>query len=398
MPHNQPPSLRSRIGNPVRGADFWPRPEIVDRLCDDMLNDRGSRRLFGLRRIGKTSILHEVERRFQSDAKLPIIRMDVQSIPRLGDFLDQIFLQLPQEEKKLENFRKTLTTNPIVKSLLSATFRRLEGTTAPTESGSLKNEFDFSNAWSGDIQAALKEVGPLILMIDELPFMLRNMKKDGYPARDIERFLAMLRDWRLNCGVRMILSGSLGLAQLRRLDGVQVADTIGDIQPIQLPPLTHQNAIAMVDALAAGENTADWTAALSQAIVDASAETWPIFLQYGFDAVRRAGCRDPLQVKAILDRDVRSAINENFYEQFTTRLSRYEKDEGGARKILKLISKEHAARLDDVDKILGDGPDRDNLLEALIEDDFIQIDTEAQEIRPASRLVPIWIRARAWGR
>lgn len=398
MAHPHATSLRNRIGNPVFGTDFWPRPEIVDRLCDDMLNDRGSRRLFGLRRIGKTSILHEVEHRLRTEAKLPIIRMDVQSIPRLGNFLDQIFLQLPQEEKKFKNILKTLATNQIVKLLLSVTLRKFEGTTAPTESGNLKNEFDFSNAWSGDIQSALKEAGPLILMIDELPFMLRNMKKDGYPARDIERFLAMLRDWRLNCGVRMILSGSLGLAQLSRLDGVQVADTIGDVRPIQLPPLTRENAIAMIDALAAGENTDNWTAALSQAIVDASAETWPIFLQYGFDAVRRADCRDPLQVKSILDRDVRSAINENFYEQFTTRLSRYEKDEEGARKVLKLISKGNPAQLDEVDKILGNLPDRDNLLEALIEDDFIQIDTESQEIRPASRLVPIWIRARAWGR
>jgi hypothetical protein len=41
---------------------------------------------------------------------------------------------------------------------------------------------------------------------------------------------------------------------------------------------------------------------------------------------------------------------------------------------------------------------RDDLLEALREDDFIHFSTEAQTAQPASRLVPVWVRARSWGR
>ena len=46
----------------------------------------------------------------------------------------------------------------------------------------------------------------------------------------------------------------------------------------------------------------------------------------------------------------------------------------------------------------GAGERRDDLLEALREDDFIVFDTESQTVRPASKLVPVWVRARPWGR
>lgn len=85
---------------------------------------------------------------------------------------------------------------------------------------------------------------------------------------------------------------------------------------------------------------------------------------------------------------------------------RYKKNEAAARAILAAVAGppgEQFATFEAIDKVLKKiGPGalkkRDDLLEALGEDDFIDLDTTSQIAKPASRLVPIWVRARAWGR
>jgi hypothetical protein len=394
--------MRIKLGNPVSGDDFWPRPEVIDSLFSALVEDQGSRRLFGLRRIGKTSVLLELQRRLRERPDLTVIRIDVQGVSRFKDFLGKVFAEISNDDR-LKKIRLSLSSNPVAQSLLSAVWTRIAGTAAPAAPISFVNEFEHSTAWAGGIEHALREAGPVVLIVDELPFMLRNMLKDGYKPWDVERFLATLRSWRMNAGVRILLSGSLGLAQLKRTDGVQVADHIGDLFPEPLPPLARGDAIQMVEALAKGESVEDWASTLSAAIVDASAETWPIFLQYGFDAVKKSASRDPALVRGTIDAHVRRVLDETFYAQFTTRLSRYDEDEKPARAILKAIVASFPepvsfAVLDSRLDSIGHSDRRDDLFEALREDDFLLFDTEAQTAWPASKLVPIWVRSRSWGR
>lgn len=395
------PNLRRVIGSPATGPDFWPRPDVVDRLFDDLVKARGSRRLFALRRIGKTSVLLELERRLCKDPNLLVIRVDVQGINRFRDFLAKVFEKVPVEGR-FKKARQMIAGNAAIQALMPVLTARLGGKEPASPTTGFLNELDHQAAWAGDIEAALNEAGPTVLLIDELPFMLRNMLKAGYSAWDAERFLATLRSWRMNNSVRMLLSGSIGFAQLSRIDKVHVADHIGDVIPVSLPPLSDTRAVEMVEALARGEGADGWNPVLSKAVVAASAETWPIFLQYGFDAVARSGVCDAAQVPSIIEREVRPILDETFYQQFSTRLSRYDGDQKLARIILKtVVAKPEGASFTTVDTALsaaGALDRRDDLLEALQEDDLIRFDTEAQIARPASKLVPIWVRARAWGR
>ncbi len=405
MPSSAPLRLHSKIGNPVSGDDFFPRPEVVDRLYDDLARNRGSRRLFALRRIGKTSVLLELERRLRASRDpLTVIRVDAQGLNRFQDFLGKVFEQIPTESR-FDRIRQRLSNNAALQALMPWVLPRTPNQATAQANQNFVSEFQHSAIWAGDIAAALKEAEPIVLMIDELPFMMRNMIARGYKPADVETFLATLRDWRMNSGVRMLFSGSIGLAQLARIEKVHVADHIADMLPVRLPPLTRDAAIEMVEALARGEQAAGWTRALSEAIVDSSAETWPIFLQFGFDEVRRDGTRDPASVGAIIEREVRPILDETFYKQFATRLARYEEDEAAARAILRAVvgagvqPATFAAIDDRVKKVSPEAlKKRDDLLEALGEDDFIQLETAAQVARPASRLVPIWVRSRAWGR
>lgn len=399
---SNPKELRNRLGNPVSGAEFWPRADVVDHLVSDLLEGKGSRRLFALRRIGKTSVLLELERRLKATPGLTVIRIDVQGISRFRDFLSDLFAQIPTEDR-LQNARGRIANNPVLQNIMSAVFKRVAGTQAESTPSSFQNEFDHNAAWAGDIEAMLEEAGPIVLIVDELPYMLRNMMRDGYKPWDVERFLATLRNWRMNSGVRMLLSGSVGLSQLSRTENIHVADHIGDLFPVQLPPLARDDAIEMVEALARGRLAESWTRSVSEAIVDASAETWPIFLQYAFDAIVKAKVRDPASIRATIDANVRHALDENFYSQFSTRLSRYQSDEKAARVLLKTVISAHENQVafEVIDAALAKidaTARRDDLLEALREDDLILFDTEMQVVRAASKLVPIWVRARPWGR
>jgi hypothetical protein len=396
--------LHSKIGNPAVGADFFPRPDVVDRLYDDLAHNRGSRRLFALRRIGKTSVLLELGQRLRETAGLTVIHVDVQGLNRFQDFLGKVFAQIPTDNR-FQQILQRLHNNSGIQALMPWLLPRAPKENSAQAKQDFVIEFHHSAIWAGDIAAALKEAGPIVLMIDELPFMMRNMITRGYKPADVESFLATLRDWRMNSGVRMLLSGSIGLAQLARIEKVHVADHIADMRPVRLPPLRHDAAVEMVEALARGEGMMGWQRRLSEAIVEASAETWPIFLQFGFDEVRRDGTRDPASVRAIIEREVRPALDETFYQQFATRLARYDRDETAARAILRAVAGavQQFATFDAIDNILkkiGAGAlrKRDDLLEALREDDFIDLDTTSQIAKPASRLVPIWVRARAWGR
>ena len=404
MPPSTRLQLHSKIGNPVSGVDFFPRPEVVDRLYDDLAQDRGSRRLFALRRIGKTSVLLELERRLRLSPDLTVIRVDAQGLNRFQDFLGKVFEQIPTGNR-FTKIRQRLNNNAALQALMPWLLPRAPKEVTAQAQHDFVSEFQHSAIWAGDIAAALKEAGPIVLMIDELPFMMRSMIARGYKPADVETFLATLRDWRMNSDVRMLFSGSIGLAQLARIEKVHVADHIADMRPVRLPPLTRDAAIEMVDALARGEETTGWTRALSEAIVDASAETWPIFLQLGFDEVQRDGTRDPGSVRAVIEREVRPMLDDTFYKQFATRLARYEQDQTAARAILRTVvgAGEQPATFAAIDASLERvNPEalskRDDLVEALGEDDFVDFDTTAQTAQPASRLVPIWVRSRAWGR
>jgi len=200
------------------------------------------------------------------------------------------------------------------------------------------NEFAHHSAWSGEIEKLLKAAGPVVLILDELPIMARSMLASGYRGIDIEQFLATLRSWRFECAVRMVFAGSLGFGALERDHKVNIRDHISDPLAITIPPLKHNDALAFVQKLAVSAGLSDWTTELSEVVVAQSAETWPIFLQFGFDAVRRSIARGAQAAAEAIRSSVPMQLDENFYSQFGTRLARYGTQEPAARAILKLVS------------------------------------------------------------
>ncbi len=387
--------MRNIIGQPVSGDDFWKRPDVTEPIVEYLTHGTANIKMFGLRRIGKSSVLRDLEATLRTSG-LTVIHVDTQKHTQFRPLMADIVEALPKDGKA-SDLRKSLLGNKLVSWLID---RTSENFGAKTEG--FVNEFNHHAAWSGEIEALLKASAPVVLILDELPIMARSMLNSGYRPIDIEQFLATLRSWRFECDVRMLFAGSLGFGALERDHKVNIRDNISDLAVVPIPPLDLETAIAFVDKLAESSGVRDWNRGLSAAIVAESAERWPIFLQFGFDAVKRSGARRPEEIATIMRVGVRDQLDENFYSQFRTRLARYGEQESAARMILKLASAEDAPMsFTAIDKALqakGWLDLRDDLLEYLKDDDFIEVDTRAGVISVASRLVPVWVRARAWGR
>jgi hypothetical protein len=108
-------------------------------------------------------------------------------------------------------------------------------------------------------------------------------------------------------------------------------------------------------------------------------------------------------VRRVFAEQIRPSLDEDFYDQFDTRVARYkEKDKAAARAVLRCVDGcvDEVAELSLVDSVLvSERPDaRDDLLVSLVEDGFIRVDTRAGTVAFSSPLVRTWWQSKPYRR
>jgi hypothetical protein len=256
----------------------------------------------------------------------------------------------------------------------------------------------------GDFCAILaRQERAIVLLIDELPFLITNMLDGGLKPAEVNAFLATLRSWRHDGKLPMLLSGSMGLRWLVRERGIS-RENFNDLVPYTTPvPLSDDEARSMLRALAAGENCAWIDETVIDLIVAESAAKYPSFLQFAFGRVKSHNARSPESVRRVFADHIRPSLDEDFYDQFDTRMARYEEDEKlAARAILRCVDggDGNPISLSSIDSVLA-GREigvRDELLVSLVEDGFIRVDTKFGTIAFSSPLVETWWRSKPYRR
>ena len=76
----------------VSGADAWPRPSVIDPLVAGLVRGQ-SYSMFGLRRIGKSSVMAAA--REQLAAKAIVLHADAQNFATLPALFDDFLRSLP---------------------------------------------------------------------------------------------------------------------------------------------------------------------------------------------------------------------------------------------------------------------------------------------------------------
>jgi hypothetical protein len=395
---SQPPKrIKRHYGGAAIGDYYWPRPDITEPILD-ALRAGESVSLFGLRRTGKSSLLLEIKRLLNEGGKLAKY-IDVQGRNRIDPIVSELLAAMPNTHagSKIANALATPRLNKAIDL-----WHRLRGkeSTGPLSPVAVLHQVELMRGDLCTLFAAQKR--SIVLIIDELPYLLVNMLDAGIGVADVNAFLATLRTWRHEGGITMLLGGSMGLQWLVRERGI-ARENFNDLVPYATPgPLSDDEARAMVRALATGEDC-NWGDEIIDAIVAESAAKYPSFLQFAFGRIKGHGARSVTDVARVFEEQIRPSLDEDFYDQFDTRLARYGSiEKQAARAVLRRLDDDHPrpVPLENLDSLLPshDPSLRDHLFLSLVEDGFVRVDTKTRTMAVSSPLVHTWWQSKPYRR
>lgn len=396
-----PDLILPHYGTAAVGASRFPRPEIETRALDAMTRTNGLR-LFGLRRIGKSTLLQYCVDQLR-ERGIHVIDIDAEGMSLETDLLYGILAQLPSEDLRSRIFRAVSNSNVLPQTIRTA-FEKKTGITGDT--------IEYFRALSSVIGTELQRPGvdQIAIVIDEFSFLCRTIlqgDQSGRGARRVEVLLAALRGWRSN-GVRMVLSGSIGLAALARRYKVDLTHN-SDLNPLDLPPFLpeqHDTVVAFVSALVKGGEIEGWTDLHTESLLDECTAWYPSLIQQALLELSPGGQAVRIdEIPDLFATNIRLALDENFFQQFDKRLKSYDELDGVIRPAFKplcgaaVVAKVPLSRQDlaEAAKVELDEVTLAEALRILREDGFltVRIDREGlQQWSVASPLVTAWWRQR----
>lgn len=394
--------FKPRYGTHVFGDEFWPgaKPdpdELVERLIEG-----SSVAIFGLRRIGKSSLIAETRERLVARGH-NALWIDLQKHNSLAGALAAILKALADNTGMVARIASwTDQTNtlpaPIKAKIKSIISKKLD---ALSDGG----VDDYAEALFDQIGLELAQLEPVerpIVIFDELPFLIVNAVKEVAPEDQpkavarLNRFLAILRHWRsVDVGVAMAICGSFSMAWLRREYGVEDGH-LNDCEPIPIEEMERDEARKFVDACVAVSAPAGWADASADALLDILPAYYPGVIQLAHSKIRHAHDASPKALKGKLRDLIEDALADTYYVQFDRRFRRYDRSERdrAARLFTRLATAkktgfEEAVSLLASNPDSGDEQDGRDLLDLLQSDGFV-IASRRRGVRYSSGLVSSW--------
>ena len=242
--------LRNIVGNPVTGSDLFGREKELGWIWERL--ELGEHvHLLAPRRVGKTSLMMELQRDPQPNWHV----IYVDAMNALGPA--GLFANIVKELAQSPAYQTWFEAMPFRAALSKVRqhFRRTNGDLHVSKSG-------MSTAMGVDwlvtmeqLRQRLKnppnESAKLLLILDELPFLLTKMLKMRRGQKHVELMLANLRSWRqdpsLRQKVHMLFDGSVDLRSVLRRPGLSWL--ANDMAPIRIDSWGYQTAIRFLQRL-----------------------------------------------------------------------------------------------------------------------------------------------------
>jgi len=208
--------MKNVVGQIPRGEDFFPRPEIIQKIYR-RLESGANIYLAAPRRAGKTAIMRHLE-----DSPRPNYEFQY-LITESVDHPITYFKMLLDSFKEF----KTLSQKSIktIGDFLKR-FSKIEGFGVKIEFGQQgeKSEVSYFEEFKKLLNALeTKEAARIVVMIDEFPQTVENILRE-HGAGEAEQFLQFNRELRHqdNQHINFILTGSIGLPTLaEKLDATK---------------------------------------------------------------------------------------------------------------------------------------------------------------------------------
>lgn len=380
-------------GNAVTGDQRFERPELQGRLMRTLATSGGIK-MFGLRRIGKSTLRLYVAEQLHASGR-PYAFVDAQGLSTIEDLLAELFRALPQESKLTNKVLSLVAKDSPIRNLL-------EGLARGTKVGENLVAAYWKEAYNG-IRDALREIPQSpVLIIDEFPFLLKNvLGRDAAAGRDqVNQLLAAMREWRV-AGMKMLLTGSIGITALSRKYGLD-RDHLNDLLPFEVPELTEAEAREFVRQATSPPPPplGRWTEAHTGEFLRQTGVLYPSFLVKGLLELAVDAPPAPEAFADIFATRVRPVLHEDFYQQFNKRFKLYgEVDKQLQSQLVvqalkRVMESETGTRIDDLKLAEGfTAIDLAEVLDMLVEDGFIRFTEDGDGNRtwfPASRLARLW--------
>lgn len=396
-----PSKITPHIGTEVTGDKFFPRKALAEEFDSAMTRTNGAK-LFGLRRIGKSSEAAACCERLQEKGFV-VVKEDAQGMATEVDLLFAILRKLPTDGLYARAIKLVADNNAITKTARDMISKATIGKTEDIL------------AYIGPIMAAIEQAidrnERVVLVVDEFPWLCRSILQsdEAKGMARVDMLLAALRRWR-NKGMCMMLMGSIGMVALGRQYNLDLSH-LNDLSPLNTPPFELDEAKALIDALAVGGNIQDWTADHTATLLAETVAFYPAILQKGFEQTTLGGKAVSVGCFADLFADkVRPDFDDTYYQQFDKRLKFYRELPaplpGLLNAVLLAVMKSNGAiGRDSVHEILSQATelsdaDLGDALNILREDGFLAVRAHrdgSQQWRPASDLMRAWWQQRRGG-
>ncbi len=269
--------MKLRIGPPVTGEDFYPRPQLIQTLARAL--NGGHVAFLGPRRTGKTSCLKAIIA--NPPAGYVPLMLNLEKHNSITDWLKEMAAATRTALEKPAPKLQWLTeqSNDFLKRLETIDFHGVKIELAGSKEAVWRPAAD-------KFLKLLKESdAPLLFLLDEFPAFLNLVAKKT--SRDeIEAALNWFRSARQelsDSSTRFLVTGSIGLKSVVRRLGL--APTINDFDVREIPPLKEAEALDLLQRLAE-DNNVPLDEPGCRHILKLLGANWPILLQLFVSAIQ----------------------------------------------------------------------------------------------------------------
>ena len=282
--------LKQAHGNWVAGEDrFWDREEEVG-LFIEYLDEGANLHMVAQRRIGKTSLMHEVSRRIED--RFVCLHVDLQTAQTAEDLLVELSAAT-HPHKSLWLKTREVFGNVLGAAASSIESLQLEQVKMKVREGLVQGNWQAK----GDrlLEALASSETPVVVFMDEVPVLVnRLLKGPDYQMTPehvaaADALMSWLRDnsTRHRGKIRFVITGSIGFEPILRQ--ARLSATINNFKPFYLEPWTPDVAKGCLQALANQYDVTFEDGARSQ-MVERLASCIPHHVQMFFGHVYEA-CR-----------------------------------------------------------------------------------------------------------
>ncbi len=236
-------SIKPSLGNPARGAAFYPRHREIKQIFN-ALDSNASIYLSAPRRVGKTSILKYLEDSENSNSCYFIYTI-TESVYSINEFY-KVLYETVLNSKAIRTLSKRYASLGRFLDNITGYVDEIPNIVKLKE----QEETDYRAKFTDLLDKFEKDLGRVVIMIDEFPQTLQNVRKEhgSDEARKLLQYARETRHHKLaEENVSFIYTGSIALFPM--VEKIGSLTDVNDLQPIEVNPLTRTEAADLLNRL-----------------------------------------------------------------------------------------------------------------------------------------------------